>query len=97
MPFPPQRGRSVDVNNAHKWQQNIQINYANFNNRVKAVMEQGFEVNDMDSDEETAPEGFEDALQSTTGWISLHESKHIPPLNIKHIHSYFITRRIKKS
>ena len=60
-------------------------------------MEQGFEACVSDSeDENTAPDGFDDALCSTIGWISLHESKDIPPLNIKHIHEYFITRRLKK-
>ena len=59
-------------------------------------MEQNFEVCSSDSEDDTALDGFDDALSSSTGWIGLHEAKNTPSLNIKHIHTYFITRRLKK-
>ncbi len=57
------------------------------------------DVVESDDDEEQPPAGYEEVLQSTTGWLDIDPAQlhvRIPNLTVKHIHDYFIRRRIKK-
>ena len=60
-------------------------------------MDSGLSSGDSSDDsDEVVPEGFEERIKESNGWVDVENTGNIPPITLTHIHSYFVQKRIKK-
>ena len=66
--------------------------------RVKGAMEVGMSSCENSDVEEERPDILDDALKDVTGWVDLENANHLimPKLSIRHIHQYFIKKKVRK-
>ena len=61
-------------------------------------MEVGMSSCENSDVEEERPDILDDALKDVTGWVDLENANHLimPKLSIRHIHQYFIKKKVRK-
>ena len=60
-------------------------------------MEAGISSGEESSDDEESPfDGFDTTIKGDSGWSDIEATSQVPPLSLKHIHEYFIKRRLRK-